>query len=168
MPIHQGRQHLQREVMVAHHEVVRGQVIQRVLQLLGLAHREVAGVGHLVVLPLQEALPCRLCQERERLREHELERRGEQHVVHADRRRRGVLLDAENRAETRLGREAVFDGLAAEDDPRGREHFVERCRGQRHGRQVRIHQLTEELQRTGVQPAAGLIHTEPLRVVSGE
>ena len=154
--------------MIAHREVVGGQVIQRVLQLLRLAHREVAGIGHLVVLPLQQALPRRLRQERKRLRQHEFERRGEQRVVHPDGRRRGVLLDAENRAESRLGRQAVFDGLAAKDDPRGREHFVERCRGQWYGRQVCIHQLPEELQHTRVQVSAGLVDAETLRIVAGK
>ncbi len=50
-------QHLQREVMIAHHELVAGQGIERVAQLLGLGDREVPGVDHAVELPLQQRLP---------------------------------------------------------------------------------------------------------------
>jgi hypothetical protein len=39
------RQYLQRQVMVTHHELVAGQRIERLLQLLGLRDAEVPGVA---------------------------------------------------------------------------------------------------------------------------
>ena len=42
--------YLQREVMIAHHEFIARQLIERVLQLFGLRHREILGVAHAAVL----------------------------------------------------------------------------------------------------------------------
>jgi hypothetical protein len=57
--------------MVAHHEFVAGQGIERILELLGLRDREVAGVHHAVELPLQQRLSRGLGQKGKRLRENE-------------------------------------------------------------------------------------------------
>jgi len=47
-------------MVIAHHKLIRGELIERFLQLLGLAHGKVAGVRHLVVLALQQPLPAAL------------------------------------------------------------------------------------------------------------
>ena len=51
---------LQREMMVAHDELIAGKRIERVFELLGLRHREIAGVRHAIELPLQQCLAGRL------------------------------------------------------------------------------------------------------------
>ena len=109
--------------MIAHDELVAGQRIERVLELLGLRDGEVAGVRHAVELALQQRLTGGLGQEGEGLRQHERERRGEQAVEHPDHARRRVFLDAQHRADARAGRQAVLDRLGAEEQPRGRQHL---------------------------------------------
>ena len=68
-------EYLQREVMIAHHEFIARQLVERVLQLLRLRHREILGVAHATVLRRQDPLSGGFRQERETLGEHEGVRR---------------------------------------------------------------------------------------------
>ena len=88
------RHHLQREVMIADHELVAGQCVECVFQLLGLRDRKVPGVHHPIELALQECLPRPLGQEGEGLGEYEGKRHREQLIKHADVCGRRVFLDA--------------------------------------------------------------------------
>ena len=45
--------------MITQDERIAAQIIEGILQFLGLRDREIARVRHLVVLPLQQALPNR-------------------------------------------------------------------------------------------------------------
>ena len=49
--------------MIAHHELVARQGIERVLELLRLRDREVSGIDHPIELALQQRLACRLWSE---------------------------------------------------------------------------------------------------------
>ena len=42
--------------MISHHELVAGQAIERVFELLRLRDREVSGVHHAIELPLEQRL----------------------------------------------------------------------------------------------------------------
>ena len=64
--------------MVAHHELVAGQGIERVFELLRLGDREVPGIHHAVELALQERLARRFGQKAKRLRQHQREGRGQE------------------------------------------------------------------------------------------
>ncbi len=64
-------EHLQREVMLAHHEFVAGQRIERFHQLARLRDGEISRVAHPVELPLQQSLTGGFGKKRERLRQHE-------------------------------------------------------------------------------------------------
>ena len=46
--------------MVAHHELVAGERVERILEFCSLGYREITGVGHTVELALQQRLSCRL------------------------------------------------------------------------------------------------------------
>ena len=126
-------------MVVAHHELVRRKRIERVLELLGLADREVPGVEHLVILALEQSLARALGEETERLGEHTLERCRQQRVEHADRGGRRVFLDAQHRAESRTRGRSILDRLASEDRSGGRKSLVERCSRQRHRLPLRVH-----------------------------
>ena len=118
--------------MIAHHELVTGQRIERVLQLLGLGDREVPGVHHPVELALQQRLARGFGEKGKRLGEDEGKRRREERIEHADVGRGRILLDAEHRARARPGRQAVLERFGSEGHARGREHLVDRRARQRH------------------------------------
>ncbi len=131
------RQQLQREVMIAHHELVAGERVQRLLELRGLRDGEIAGIRHAVELTLQECLAGGFREKGEGLRQNEGERRGQQPVVHPGHAGGRVFLDAEHRAHPRLGGRTVLDGFGAEEQARGRQRLIERARGQRHSAAIR-------------------------------
>jgi len=85
--------------MIAHDELVAGQGVQSVFELLGLGDGEVTRVLHPIELALQERLPGRFRQERKGLRQDKRNRRREQLIEHPDRRARRIFLDAEHRAD---------------------------------------------------------------------
>ena len=58
-------------MVIAHHELVARQRIERVLELLRLGDGKVAGVHHAVELPLQQRLAGGFGQKPERLGQHE-------------------------------------------------------------------------------------------------
>ena len=70
--------------MIAHHELVAGQGIERVLEFLRLRDGEIAGVHHAIELPLEERLTCGLGQKCKRLREDKGEWCREEPIEHAD------------------------------------------------------------------------------------
>ena len=61
--------------MIAHHELIPGERIERIFQLRGLGHGEIAGIQHPGVLPLQKSLAARFGEEGKGLREDQRERR---------------------------------------------------------------------------------------------
>ena len=65
------RDHLQREVMISHHEFVAGERIERILELLGLRNREIARIRHSIELPLQQPLAGGFGKKCKGLRQHE-------------------------------------------------------------------------------------------------
>ena len=86
--------------MIAHDELVAGEGIEGILELLGLRHREIACVDHSIELTLQERLACRFGQKGKGLGEHERKRCREERIEHADSRWSRVFLDPEHRAHT--------------------------------------------------------------------
>jgi hypothetical protein len=122
---------LERQVVIAHDEFVARQGIQGFDQLLRLRNSKIARIRHADMLALQKALPGCFVQERERLRQDEGERGGEQRIVHSDDCRGGILLDPEHGPEAGLRGSAVFERLAAEEHPAGRQNLRERRSRQR-------------------------------------
>jgi hypothetical protein len=100
-------QYLEREVMIAHDELIARQRIQGVLELGCLRNGEIAGIRHSIVLTLQQCLARCLGQKSEGLRKDEGERRRQEAVKHAHHARRRIFLDAENRAHSRRSRRTI-------------------------------------------------------------
>ena len=119
------REDQERQVVIAHDELIPRKGIESIFQLRGLGHGEIAGVQHPGVLPLQKALAARFGEEGERLRQHQGERRRQERMEHARHRGRRVFLDAQDRAKLRVGRGAIFDGFHTKDRAAGGEHFIQ-------------------------------------------
>ena len=90
------RQDHQGEVVVAHDEGVGLELVGRLAQRLALRRGLVLRADHLVLLARQHALPGRLRQEAEALRQHAAVGGGEDRVELAGPGRRGILAQAEH------------------------------------------------------------------------
>ena len=155
-------------MVVPHHELVAGERIEGLHELVRLREGEVAGVRHSDVLSSQETLPGRLGEKRERLGEHERKRRREEPVQHPDHGRGRVLFDPERGPEAGAGRQAILDHLAPEEEPRGGEEVRDRRPGKRDALELAVHEQREELEERGVAPPAVEVHAEHLGLVPGE
>src|SRR5271165_4001338 len=155
-------------MMVAHDEFVARERIQRILKRGGLRDREVAGVGHAVELALQQGLPRRLAQERERLSQYEGEWRRQQRAVHTDDRRRRIFLDAEQRSDACFGRHAILDRLIAEEQARARERAVQWPARQGDALPLAVDQQSEILEQRGAPGRTRSIDAEDLWLIASQ
>ncbi len=161
----QFRLHLQRQVVLAHREGVRGQRVERVRELTRLRERKVADIAHPVRLTLQQSLRRDFGQTRERLGQDQRKRRRQQTIKQPRRRRRRILLDAEHRAPARRGRRALLEQLQTKEQPRGRQLFVQGAARQRHALRLAIHQQSQKLQQRRSGPTAMQVHPERLGII---
>ena len=114
--LHRRREHRKRQVVLAKNEPVRLQVVHGAVELFDLRCRLVAAAEHLVLLAVHDGPGIGLGDEREGLRQDQLERAGQNAIQHAGPGGRGILLETQHSGKAALGLVPDLDRLAADND----------------------------------------------------
>ena len=114
---HRIRIDREREVVIAQHKAVRHQIVARIDQRIGLAHRPVARIFHLGHAQPEFLGSSRAPEESETLGQHKPEIDRQQSLELARRGLCRIFADAEDPAERRRVGVADFDGFRAKDGP---------------------------------------------------
>ena len=132
--------------MVAHHELIARQGIERILEFFCLRHRKISGVSHPVKLTLEKPLAGCLGEKDKGLGQHEREWRREQRTVHPHDTGRGVFLDAKHRTHASFGGSAIFERFTTEEQSRSGERMIDGPARQEAALPFAIDQHTEILE----------------------
>ena len=108
-------QHLQRQVVIAHRELIARDLVERLVDRCRLAHREITRVDEPALLAGEELLRGRLLEEREALGQDEREIDSQQPIEEPGCRRGRVVLDTQERPDPGLRRRAVLDRFLSEE-----------------------------------------------------
>ena len=155
-------------MMIAHHEAVRLEVVERLAQIADLARGGVVRRQQLVLLAGEDRLRVCLRQEGEGLRDDELEREAQQAIEHAGLGRGRVFLQPQHAGIARAAGAADLERLPAEDQPVGVERGTDRTMHERHRKALAGDELMQELHRFGEDQALALVKREPAWTVALE
>jgi hypothetical protein len=105
-----------RQMVLAEHKPIGLQIIHSIIEFLDLRSRLVSTANHLVLLTAHDGARVGLRDEREGLRQDELERAGEHIVEHAGPGARRIFLEAQHTGIATRRFVPDFDRFAADDD----------------------------------------------------
>lgn len=154
--------------MLAHHEAVADQVVERVRQAGDLRGRAVARGDHLVLLALHHRPRGGLGQEREGLARHEAEADAQQIVPQPRPGRRRIFLHRQDAGVASVGDVPQLQGLATEDDAHRMNGRAEVAEDDRNRRAPTCQNQSHHLHRLGEPETVTFIQAEPARRVAVE
>ena len=162
------RQHLQREMMIPHHELVARQCIQRLFRSRACESAKSPAFAMRLNCRCSSACAAALVRKAKDCVSTNGNGADKRRSYRPTKTRRRILLDAEHGADERIARAAVFDRLVSEQQSRGDERLVERSARQRHAAPFAVREQPEVLEQRRTPDAAIEVSSERFRVVARE